>query len=115
MLSLSINMKLGGPTPSDEFVLGSLAIILISLVLSVLVGFPLFGTLVRFRANYVPKRVQLEVEEGEIVLDTPVNSYFGILRRIARIEVRKFEAMGGRLLQDIGLCWAIQGDLADHS
>nr|GAT44563.1 predicted protein [Mycena chlorophos] len=61
---------------------------------------PLVGALVRLRANYAPRRVQLptdaSVEEGG---GGPVargrSSYFGMLKRVHRIEVRQAHHPGG--------------------
>ncbi|OAX43315.1 mitochondrial carrier [Rhizopogon vinicolor AM-OR11-026] len=62
------------------FMLGSLAVSLAVLV-------PLVGTLVRFRAHYNPKGLQLD-SEGDVQPHTGpvISSYIGMLRRVHRIE-----------------------------
>jgi hypothetical protein len=64
--------------------LGSLAISLVVLV-------PLIGTGVRFRAHYNPKGLRLDPEnqEGEVHPNTGpvISSFFGMLRRVQKIEV----------------------------
>ena len=49
---------------------------------------PLVGTLVRFRAHYNPKGLQLD-SEGDVQPHTGpvISSFFGMLRRVYRIEV----------------------------
>lgn len=55
---------------------------------SFLVAVPLAGALVRFRANYTPKGLQLDGEGGVQPHAGPVvNSYFGMLMRVKRLEV----------------------------
>jgi hypothetical protein len=51
---------------------------------------PFYGVLVRYRANYTPKRgVQLRDEDGSAAdtpsSDTP-NSYFQMMKRVHRVE-----------------------------
>ena len=51
---------------------------------------PCFGVIVRLRANYTPRGLQLDEEGTEGNRDRrvgPVVSFFGMLRRIKRIEV----------------------------
>lgn len=67
-------------------------IVIFSLFLSLVIGFliavPLNGTLVRFRANYTPKGLQLDGEGGVQPHTGPVvNSYFSMLWRVKRLEV----------------------------
>ncbi|KAL5485429.1 hypothetical protein ACEPAI_8071 [Sanghuangporus weigelae] len=58
-----------------------------SFALSFLVAVPLFGTLVRFRANYTPKGLQLDGEGGVQPHTGPVvNSYFAMFMRVKRLE-----------------------------
>lgn len=54
---------------------------------SFLIAVPLVGALVRFRANYTPKGLQLDGEGGVQPYAGPVvNSYFGMLMRVKRLE-----------------------------
>jgi hypothetical protein len=49
---------------------------------------PLTGTLVRYRASYNPRGVALDAEGGTALHTGPViNSYFGMMARVYRIEV----------------------------
>jgi hypothetical protein len=63
--------------------------LLVSLALSLAIVVPLTGALVRFRANYNPKGLQLDAE-GDVQPHTGpvISSFFGMLRRVYRIEVR---------------------------
>lgn len=73
-----------GFSDSVAFALAFLA----SLAFSFLVAVPLFGTLVRFRANYTPKGLQLDGEGGVQPHTGPVvNSYFAMFMRVKRLEV----------------------------
>lgn len=68
------------------FVLG----FVFSIFLSSLIAVPLIGTLVRFRANYTPKGLQLDQEGGaEAHVGPVVTSYFAMLLRVKRIEVNR--------------------------
>lgn len=59
-----------------------------SLVLTLAVIVPLTGILVRFRANYNPKGLQLDPEGGAQPHTGPVvQTYFGMMTRVYRIEV----------------------------
>jgi hypothetical protein len=54
---------------------------------------PFIGVLVRYRANYVPKRVRLDTEDGtanETGSDSNLG-YFGMMKRVYRIEVSRLE------------------------
>ncbi|KAJ7579106.1 hypothetical protein C8J56DRAFT_336647 [Mycena floridula] len=59
---------------------------LVSLTATLAIAIPLTGILIRVRANFVPKRLQLTTEDGEEAVPGIVNSYFGILKRVYRIE-----------------------------
>ena len=63
-------------------------VLLGSLGLSLAVLVPLAGALVRFRAHYNPKGLQLD-PEGDVQPRTGpvISSFFGMLRRVYRIEV----------------------------
>ena len=55
--------------------------------LSLLIAVPLTGVLVRFRANYTPKGLQLDGEGGVQPHTGPVvNSYFAMFARVRRLE-----------------------------
>ncbi|TFK75362.1 mitochondrial carrier [Pluteus cervinus] len=58
-----------------------------SLAISLAIIVPLTGVLVRFRANYNPKGLQLDAEGGAEPHTGPViHSYFGMMLRVYRIE-----------------------------
>ncbi|TFK54432.1 mitochondrial carrier [Heliocybe sulcata] len=62
-------------------------ILALSLGILLLITVPLSGTLVRFRANYNPKGLQLDAEGGAQPHTGPlVTSYFGMMRRVYSIE-----------------------------
>ncbi|KAG1765319.1 mitochondrial carrier [Suillus occidentalis] len=62
-------------------------VVLGSLALSLAILVPLAGTLVRFRAHYNPKGLQLDSEGGVQPHTGPViSSFFSMLRRVHRIE-----------------------------
>ena len=66
----------------------SLLFLLLSLALSLAIVVPLTGGLVRFRANYNPKGLQLDAEGGAQPHTGPViSTFFGMLKRVYRIEV----------------------------
>ncbi|THH07227.1 hypothetical protein EW145_g3524 [Phellinidium pouzarii] len=68
-------------------VLVLLTVFMSTFVVSFLVAVPLAGTLVRFRANYTPKGLQLDGEGGVQPHTGPVvNSYFAMLKRVKRLE-----------------------------
>ncbi|KAI5121563.1 hypothetical protein M0805_000744 [Coniferiporia weirii] len=70
---------------SEELIVA--AAITSTLVASFLIAVPLAGTLVRFRANYTPKGLQLDGEGGVQPHTGPVvNSYFAMFKRIKRLE-----------------------------
>ena len=55
---------------------------------SVLITTPFLGTLVRYRANYNPRGLRLDADGNPEVHTGPiVNSYFGMLMRVKRLEV----------------------------
>lgn len=52
---------------------------------------PVVGVLVRYRANYNPKSVQLDSETGATVhTGSEVTSYFGMMKRVYYIEASHF-------------------------
>ncbi|XP_006461136.1 hypothetical protein AGABI2DRAFT_192673 [Agaricus bisporus var. bisporus H97] len=62
-------------------------VVFLSLGISLLIVVPLTGVLVRFRANYNPKALQLDAEGGAAPHTGPVvNSYFSMMARVWRIE-----------------------------
>ncbi|KAF5370654.1 hypothetical protein D9758_001995 [Tetrapyrgos nigripes] len=59
----------------------------VTLAVSLLIIVPLTGVLVRFRANYNPKGLQLDAEGGAQPHTGPViQSYFGMMHRVYTIE-----------------------------
>lgn len=55
-----------------------------------ILSYPLNSTLVKYRAHYAPKGIEL-VEDGDGVrVGSEVNSYFAMLSRVWRLEVRSF-------------------------
>lgn len=59
-----------------------------SVALSLAILVPLAGALVRFRAHYNPKGLQLDAEGGVQPHTGPViSSFFSMLKRVHRIEV----------------------------
>ena len=63
-------------------------VLLLAMTLTLAVFVPLTGILVRFRANYNPKGVQLDSEGGTTPYTGPiVTSYFGMMLRVYRLEV----------------------------
>ncbi|KIM40084.1 hypothetical protein M413DRAFT_446240 [Hebeloma cylindrosporum] len=64
-----------------------LLVLLFAMVITLAVFVPLTGVLVRFRANYNPKGLQLDSEGGAAPYTGPiVNSYFGMMFRVYRLE-----------------------------
>lgn len=65
----------------------------ISLGIYLAIVVPLIGALVRLRANFNPKSIQLDAD-GNVEPHTGpiVTSFFGMLRRVKRIEVRPSSA-----------------------
>ena len=66
-----------------------LIIVIVALAVSLLITVPIIGGLVRLRANYNPKGLQLD-EEGVVHPYTgpQLTSFFGMLARVKRLEVR---------------------------
>lgn len=63
-------------------------VLFLALIITLVVFVPLTGVLVRFRANYNPKGLQLDSEGGAVTYTGPVvRSYFGMLVRVYRLEV----------------------------
>jgi hypothetical protein len=70
-----------------DFLIG-LTIVSASVGVSLLISVPFTGAVVRLRANYNPKSLQLD-EEGVVQPYTgpQITSFFGMLARVKRIEV----------------------------
>ncbi|KAL0956557.1 hypothetical protein HGRIS_002694 [Hohenbuehelia grisea] len=69
--------------------IGDFLILFLSLGLSLAFIVPFTGVLVRFRANYSPKSLQLDPEDGAEPHTGPVvSTYFGMLVRVYRLEGR---------------------------
>lgn len=66
-----------------------LAILLFSLTLSIAVIVPVYGVLVRLRANFNPKALQLLDQEGGAQAHTGpvVKSLLQMMKRVYRLEV----------------------------
>lgn len=74
---------------SMSFTFADLILIFLSLGISLAIVVPLTGVLVRFRANFNPKALQLDAEGGAVPHTGPViNSYFSMMARVWRHEVR---------------------------
>lgn len=72
------------------FAFSFLALVAFSLFLALFLAItvPLTGTLVRLRANYNPKGLQLDPEDGVQPHTGPVvTGYFAMLVRVRRLEV----------------------------
>jgi hypothetical protein len=62
-------------------------VLFLALIISLVVFVPLTGILVRFRANYNPKGLQLDSDGGAVPYTGPVlRSYFGMMVRVYRLE-----------------------------
>ena len=71
-------------------------LLIFSLALSLVIIVPLTGVLVRFRANYNPKALRLDPEDGAQAHTGPViRSYFGMMKRVYTIEVSSFANLWG--------------------
>ena len=77
------------PLPPTMAFVVDLLIVIVALAVSLLVVVPISGALVRLRANYNPKGLQLD-EEGVVHPYTgpQLTSFFGMLSRVKRLEVR---------------------------
>ena len=77
------------PHPLTMAFVVSLLIIVAALAVSLLITVPITGGLVRLRANYNPKGLQLD-EEGVVHPYTgpQLTSFLGMLARVKRLEVR---------------------------
>jgi len=61
--------------------------LIISLTIYLLIVVPIFGVLVRFRANYTPRGLQLDGEGGvQPHTDPAVNSYVAMFKRVKQLE-----------------------------
>ena len=64
-------------------------VLFLATIISLAIFAPLTGVLVRFRANYNPKGLQLDSEGGAAPHTGPVvNSYFQMFLRTYKLEVR---------------------------
>jgi len=67
--------------------LGEISLLISTLVVTMAVVVPFSGVLVRFRANYNPKRVALDIEGNATPHTGPViRSYFAMMKRVYQIE-----------------------------
>ena len=70
-------------------ILIAIPVFVISLCFALAITQPLVGALVRYRAHFTPRGLQLDAEGGVQPHVGPVISgYFGMLMRVKRIEVR---------------------------
>ncbi|KAJ6514155.1 hypothetical protein DFH09DRAFT_1179737 [Mycena vulgaris] len=75
------------PSPFFPFLHpASLIGLAVSLALTFAIAMPFIGVLVRYRANYIPKRVRLDAEDGAVDETGSDISYFGMMKRVHRIE-----------------------------
>jgi hypothetical protein len=90
-----------------------LLIIAVALATSLLITVPISGALVRLRANYNPKGLQLDDEGGPLPYTGPqLTSFFGMLLRVKRLEVRPRDILIAiTLLYSFlaGMGWVVQG------
>ena len=71
------------------FTVANMLFLVGSLAISLVIPVPLTGALVRLRAHYNPKGLQLDPEGGVQPHTGPViTSFFAMLGRVYRIEVR---------------------------
>jgi hypothetical protein len=77
------------PPPLTMALAVALLVIVIALAISLLITVPITGALVRLRANYNPKGLQLD-DEGVVHPYTgpQLTSFLGMLFRVKRLEVR---------------------------
>ena len=79
--------------------IAGLLLLLFSLALTLAIVVPFTGILVRYRANYNPKGLQLDAEGGAQPYTGPIiKSYFTMLLRVYRIEVHRFTPCLGLLI-----------------
>lgn len=82
--------------------------VFLSLGIYLAIAIPIAGALVRLRANFNPKSIQLDAE-GNVEPHTGpiVTSFFGMLKRVKRIEVCASPASTAELwVADVVLCRA---------
>lgn len=89
-----------------------LLIFVVALAVSLLITVPITGALVRLRANYNPKGLQLD-DEGVVHPYTgpQLTSFFGMLARVKRLEVRaRWILATDMLIHTIltGMAWVVQ-------
>jgi hypothetical protein len=71
-----------------EFGFFDLVFLLVTLAVILTIVVPFTGVLVRFRANYNPKGLQLDAEGTAVPHTGPVvKSYFGMFQRVYQLEV----------------------------
>ncbi|KAF5384227.1 hypothetical protein D9615_003440 [Tricholomella constricta] len=79
---------MGGQLDSQPNLLVILPIAVLQLFIIIAITVPLAGALVRYRANYSPKAVQLSAEEESVHNRTGpvIGGYFAMLKRVYRME-----------------------------
>jgi hypothetical protein len=76
-------------SPFLAFGVFAFLLFLVFMVIGLLITVPLTGTLVRLRANYNPKGLQLDPEDGVQPHTGPVvTGFFSMMARVKRLEVR---------------------------
>lgn len=101
-----------------DFAFGVAAVFFFLLFLAIFlfITVPLNGTLVRLRANYNPKGLQLDEEDGVQPHTGPViTSFFVMMARVKRLEVCQLGSLVYNIaklilmfLGRIGMAWSIQ-------
>lgn len=93
--AVSLGQTSENPDESDRYIfpmafsITSLLLFAIFLSIFLFISVPLIGALVRLRANYNPKSLQLDPEDGVQPHTGPViTSFFVMLSRVRRLEVR---------------------------
>lgn len=97
--------------PTMGFVV-DLLIVVVALAVSLLITVPITGALVRLRANYNPKGLQLDAEGVVHPYTGPqLTSFFGMLARVKRLEVRARQMLATDVLIHTiltGMAWVVQ-------
>lgn len=87
------------PCPLTMAFVVDFLIVVVALAVSLLITVPIIGGLVRLRANYNPKGLQLD-EEGVVHPYTgpQLTSFLGMLTRVKRLEVRPLQSLTSDVL-----------------
>jgi hypothetical protein len=89
-VNLTVTLTITLPLPMNVLkLLGEYLILLFILALSIAVVVPIYGILVRFRANFNPRALQLDPEGGAQAHTGPViKSVYAMTKRVYLLEVR---------------------------